>query len=196
LVWLSVYAGWLAVIEQAAGEAPVVATIDKATVIPLRDIEMHAKQIGVLEALFVKEGASVKAFDTLAVVAGGARRVEIVAPFAGVVTKTPYLPGEAVKADQSVVRLVQLHRMVIQGGVKLDRETIAGLRDKKARVSCRLDGGCEEFVVEGRVISVSPTTDKHGNQQVRVEVANAEKAGKWLLQPGQVATVKILGDEK
>ena len=181
----------------AANETQPIASVAKAKVVALDDAQLPAKETGALASLRVAEGTSVKKGDVLGVVVGSdnQKRVEIVAPFQGVVVKTFHQAGARVKANQPVIRLVRLDRMVIEGDLNLDEQAVAGIRGKKARALCRL-GPRDQIAIQGKVTFVSPKADSNGNYRVRVEVPNSRKNGRWLLRPGHIAKLEILGDER
>ena len=73
----------------AADEGPSIATVERARVVALDDAQLPAKETGLLASLHVAEGTNVKKGELLAVVnsSENANRVEILAPFPGVVVK-------------------------------------------------------------------------------------------------------------
>jgi multidrug efflux pump subunit AcrA (membrane-fusion protein) len=193
-----VSACWLVANPQvAASETQPIASVAKAKVVALDDVQLRAKEIGVLASLRAAEGTNVKKGDVLGVVVGSEnqKRVDIVAPFQGIVVKTFHQAGARVKADQPVIRLVRLDRMVIEGDLNLDEQSLAGIRGKKARAQCRL-GPRDQIAIQGKVTFASPKADTNGNYHVRVEVPNSQKNGRWLLRPGQIAKLEILDDER
>jgi RND family efflux transporter MFP subunit len=94
------------------------------------------------------------------------------APITGRVVRILRYPGESVQANESVLRLVDLDRIVFVGGVE---ERVAGRLQIGAPGSVLMETEQGEELLQGSVILIAPVTDPaSGLAEVRVEMQNPD----------------------
>lgn len=117
-------------------------------------------------------------------------RRQIVAPLNGVVVALLHEKGEWVAAGESVVQVVRIDRLRVEGllsAADYGPEEIAG---RSVLVEVPLAGG-RTGRFAGKVVFINPLVAAGNTYRVRAEVENRVEAGHPLLRPGMTATMTI-----
>lgn len=117
-------------------------------------------------------------------------RRKIVSRINGIVVERNRHEGEWVRPGETVVRIVQMDRLRIEGdidGRKWARHDVIG---KKVRITVYLTGGGQE-TLEGEIVFADSLV-KSNEYTVRAEVENRKVDGQWLLTPGLDAKMELL----
>lgn len=108
------------------------------------------------------------------------------APSSGVVVEVLKQPGEWVEPGETVVRIVRMDRLRVEGFLSAEQAT-SKLVGQPANVSIKHQAD-EPLAIEGEVTFVSPEIHPvNGMVRVWVEIENSES----MLRPGLQATIKI-----
>jgi multidrug efflux pump subunit AcrA (membrane-fusion protein) len=141
--------------------------------------------------------AAAKSAEVAAAKEGIAHR-QIKSPLDGVVLEVVPHEGEWVKPGDTVVHLVRMDRLRIEGYLNSSKYSPYEIRDRRVMVSVALAGHPEPVQFTGKITFVSPIDDLDtGNTskfKVRAEVDNRLVPGTttdWLLRPGFTATMTI-----
>lgn len=106
-------------------------------------------------------------------------------PFPGVVVEKMLHAGEWVEIGESVLRIIRLDTLYVEGYVEAKRIT-PNFRGRKVIVLCSDSDKSQK--IDGVIVFVSPEIDSVSQQvQVRAEISNPE----FLLRPGQPAQMWI-----
>jgi macrolide-specific efflux system membrane fusion protein len=122
----------------------------------------------------------VKAAEVLAADDSVARR-RVQAPLAGLVIDVPRNRGEWVQPGDTVVRLIRIDRVRVEGFLSAADYGPATIAERRVTVRATLPEGAAEF--PGSIAFVSPLIEA-GQFLVRAEVDNRDAQGQWLLRPG------------
>ena len=117
-------------------------------------------------------------------------RRQIVSPTDGVVVTLLHEKGEWVAAGESVVQVVRVDRLRVEGflsAAEFGPEEIAG---RPVVVEVQLAGG-RAARFSGAVVFISPLVQAGNKYRVRAEVENRTENGHPLLRPGMAATMTI-----
>jgi len=117
-------------------------------------------------------------------------RRQILSPIDGVVVTLLHEKGEWVAAGESVVQVVRIDRLRVEGflsGTEFGPEEIAG---RPVTVEVQLAAG-RVARFSGNVVYVSPLVQAGNKYRVRAEVENRAENGHPLLRPGMSATMTI-----
>jgi multidrug efflux pump subunit AcrA (membrane-fusion protein) len=141
--------------------------------------------------------AAAKSAEVAAAKEGIAHR-QIKSPLDGVVLEVIPHEGEWVKPGDTVVQIVRMDRLKIEGHLNSSKFLPHEIRDRRVTVSVTLPGHPEPVQFTGKVTYVSPLDEiaPGGTSQfkVRAEVENRLVPGTtadWLLRPGFTATMTI-----
>lgn len=114
-------------------------------------------------------------------------RHRLVSPLNGVVTEKLKNAGEWVEIGESVLRVIQLDTLYVEGFAAADRVDGSD-RGSEVTVTCQTRAGSVR--VSGRLIFVSPEVDPvQGQVVVRAEIPNDDR----LLRPGQSVEMVVHG---
>jgi multidrug efflux pump subunit AcrA (membrane-fusion protein) len=123
---------------------------------------------------------------------------QIKSPLDGVVVEVIPHEGEWVKPGDTVVHVVRMDRLQIEGYLNSSKYSPHEVRDRRVTVSVALAGHPEPVQFTGKVVYVSPLDElaTAGTSQfkVRAEVDNRLVPGTtadWLLRPGFTAAMTI-----
>jgi multidrug efflux pump subunit AcrA (membrane-fusion protein) len=117
-------------------------------------------------------------------------RLQILAPFDGVVENVHRRKGEWVQPGEPVVKLLRMDRLWIEGMVDASRYLPADLRDKPVVVAAALPGQYERF--QGKIVHASDKVEPGPRFRVKAEVVNRQDArGAWVLRSGLTADMTI-----
>jgi multidrug resistance efflux pump len=117
-------------------------------------------------------------------------RRKVCAPFDGVVEKiTPHI-GEWVKPGDTVVRLIRMDHLKVEGYLKVADYNPGEVMNRPVTVKVVLAKG-KEVSLPGQVIYVDPEVKSLREYQVRAVVENHQENGQWLLRPGLPAKMEI-----
>ena len=111
-------------------------------------------------------------------------------PFDGIVVQTSAVAGEWVAAGNTVVRVVNLDVLFVQGVLSPRLLGADMLASRQVSVSFR-DSNDNPASLPATVSFVSPLLHANGGRQLRVKVKNKMIDGHWILKPGMVATVHL-----
>lgn len=117
-------------------------------------------------------------------------RRDVISPLNGEVVKKFKHQGEWVQPGESVLRVVQMDRLWVEGdidGTKYARHTVMG---STAKITVKLTGGEERFF-EGKVVYASSMIESN-EFTIRVEIENQKENGYWILSPGLDAKMEIV----
>lgn len=117
-------------------------------------------------------------------------RRQIKAPLDGVVVDLKLHDGEWVQPGDTLLRILRVDRLRIEGFLKAADYAPAELLNKSVTVSVDLAHGRRE-PFKGKVVFVSPVVEAGGEFLVRVEVLNREENGFWILRPGLISEMTI-----
>ncbi len=118
------------------------------------------------------------------------KRRNILAPFDGEVVETFRHQDEWVSPGDSILRLVRLDTMLVEGAVEQTAYDPHEVNGCEVIVEVEMAHGRKEQL-PGRITYVSSLLDYNDRYIVRAEVANRQEHGHWLLRDGQTATVTI-----
>lgn len=117
-------------------------------------------------------------------------RRQITSRINGVVVKVNKHAGDWVQPGETVMRIVQMDRLRIEGdidGTKYARHEVIG---RPVKIEVYLTGGGTEKL-EGKIIFASSIIESN-EYTVRTEVLNRQINGRWLLTPGLNARMELL----
>jgi multidrug resistance efflux pump len=119
------------------------------------------------------------------------RRRKVCAPFPGVVEKIMPHIGEWVKPGDTVVRLIRMDHLKVEGYLKVTADYNPGdVMNRPVTVKVVLAKGREESF-PGKIVYVDPEVKSLREYMVRAEVDNRQENGQWLLRPGLPAKMEI-----
>ena len=110
------------------------------------------------------------------------QRRRLTAPVDGVVVGLFKQPGEWVSPGDTVVHVIGMSRLYVEGYVKVDEFAAHELRGRAVRVVVELERGRVEEL-PGTIVFCSPVVDVR-QYRVRAEVENRRHHNQWLLRPG------------
>lgn len=117
-------------------------------------------------------------------------RRQIKAPLDGIVVDLKHHEGEWVQPGDTVLRLLRVDRLRIEGFLKASEFDPVELANRPVTVTVTLAHDRQEKF-QGKVIFVNPSVEAGGEFRVRVEVLNRKENEFWLLRPGQTAEMTI-----
>jgi macrolide-specific efflux system membrane fusion protein len=117
-------------------------------------------------------------------------RRQIVSPLDGIVVALLHDKGEWVAAGESVVQVVRIDRLRVEGLVSAAEHSPEDIANRPVVVEVPLAGGrVGRFA--GQVVFISPLVAAGNSYRVRAEVENRIAGGHPLLRPGMSATMTI-----
>jgi macrolide-specific efflux system membrane fusion protein len=117
-------------------------------------------------------------------------RRQIISPLDGVVVTLFHEKGEWVAAGESVVQVVRIDRLRVEGFLTATEVAPEDVAERPVMIEVQLSGQrAARFV--GKVVYVSPLVQAGGKYRVRAEVENRIDNGHPLLRPGMTATMTI-----
>lgn len=114
----------------------------------------------------------------------------LLAPLDAVVIELARHEGEWVQAGDTVMRLVRVDQLRVEGLVDAKDYTPAEIQGRPVQVKVTLARGKQE-TFPGRIVFVNPVVRTGGSFQVRAEVQNRKEGGFWVLSPGVKAEMTI-----
>jgi multidrug efflux pump subunit AcrA (membrane-fusion protein) len=147
-------------------------SIDKAQ----KDLDVAALQQGVSEAELKAAKANVE-------------HRQVLSPLDAEVVELKPQKGEWVKAGETVMRLVRLDLLRVQGMLDAKNYSPVQVRGRPVQVKVSLANGRHE-TFSGKVIYVKPLVEG-GGYEVRAEVQNRKSGDTWILNPGLTAEMTI-----
>ncbi len=117
------------------------------------------------------------------------RRRQIRAPIDGVVQQIDRSLGEWVKPGDSVLRLLRMDSLTVEGSLKYTEYEPGQVANQPVTVDVELARG-RKAQFTGKIVFVDPEV-LAGNYKVRAEVDNRKENGQWLLRPGARASMTI-----
>ena len=133
---------------------------------------------------------AVAKFNTYQRAQAAVDRRDITSPLNGVVAKKYKHQGEWAQPGDSVLKVVQMDRLWVEGdinGSKYARHTVMG---SKVRITVKLTGGEERFF-DGKVVYASSEIESN-EYTIRAEIENQKENGHWILSPGLDAKMEIV----
>jgi macrolide-specific efflux system membrane fusion protein len=118
------------------------------------------------------------------------KRRQIAAPIEGVVQKIYAHLGEWVKPGDTVVRIMRMDRLRVEGYLDKDNYSPGQVAGKPVIVQAVLANG-RKVEFPGKIVFVDPEIQGEHEYEVRAEVDNKKEDGQWLLRPGLPATMTI-----
>jgi len=120
-------------------------------------------------------------------------RLQLKAPFKGVVIDVRKQEGEWVDIGEPVIRVVRMDRLRVDGFLDGKVFNPSDLNDREVVVTVQLaQGKVAQFT--GRVTFISPLVQAGNHYRIRAEVDNRQHKGHWLLHPGMNATMTVHGN--
>ena len=124
------------------------------------------------------------------------KRREITSRINGVVVKKLKHEGEWVQPGETVIRIVQMDRLRVQGSINGKDHSRHEMLNRPVRITVELTGGGKE-TVEGRIVYASSLINLN-HFDVRAEIDNrkittSDGSSTWLLTPGLKATMELSG---
>ena len=117
-------------------------------------------------------------------------RLEILAPIDGIVVATLRQKGEWVNPGDTVLRLVRMDRLRVEGFLNAREYDAHEIGNRAVSVAVTLAHN-RKVQFSGRVVFVSPLVQAGSKFRVRAEVENRKENGQWLLRPGTAASMTI-----
>ncbi|HEX3998443.1 MAG TPA: HlyD family efflux transporter periplasmic adaptor subunit [Pirellulales bacterium] len=121
-------------------------------------------------------------------------RRQIRAPQDGVIEQIVPHVGEWVKPGDSVIRLVRIDRLQVEGFLRGDAYNPWEVRDRPVTVFVKLARQTDPVAFTGRITFVDPLKEAGNSFRVKASVENRLAPGRkdeWLLHPGDTATMRI-----
>jgi multidrug resistance efflux pump len=118
------------------------------------------------------------------------QRRKILSPIDGMVVELKRHAGEWVNAGDTVVRVVRMDRLRVEGFLSVKDFDPAEIDSKPVTVEVELARGRRERF-QGRIVFVNPLVLSGDKYRVRAEVENRLENNHWLLQPGTAASMSI-----
>jgi multidrug efflux pump subunit AcrA (membrane-fusion protein) len=118
------------------------------------------------------------------------KRHKITAPLDAVVMELTRHEGEWVLAGDTVMRLVRVDRLRVEGYLNIKDYQAKELRDRPVSVAVDFPRAPRE-TFRGKIVFVSPVVGAGGNFLVRAEVQNRQQDRVWVLSPGLPAEMTI-----
>ncbi len=119
------------------------------------------------------------------------KRHTIVAPFTGQVIKVNRRAGEYIQEGQTLLRLVDLSQVKVEGSVSVREVNPDQLSGKRVIVSLSLAGG-ETATFNGAIKSIGLETRLDGTYVVQAIVQNEKRGSEWLLRPNSTVQMEVL----
>lgn len=117
-------------------------------------------------------------------------RRQIKAPIGGMVVEVKRKLGEWVQPGETVVRLVRLDRLRVEGFLNASQHNPHEVMNRPVLVEVQLaHDRVEQF--RGKVTFVNPLVEADGEFRIWAEVVNRTEEGQWLLLPGLNADMTI-----
>jgi membrane fusion protein, multidrug efflux system len=117
-------------------------------------------------------------------------RRAITAPFAGEVFEILRQQGEWVGPGDTILRLVQLDTMQVEGSVDQSKFDPYQIQNCEVTVEVALaHNRTEQF--NGRIVHVSPEVRYDGTYVIRAEIPNRQENGRWVLSNQMTAKMTI-----
>ncbi len=117
-------------------------------------------------------------------------RRKVISPVDGEVVSVSKHPGEWVQPGETILRLVRLDRLRIEGYVNAKDFDPQQINNRPVSVEVELARG-HKVTFEGKIVFVSPLVEVGGDYSVWAEVTNRQENGQWLLRPGLNAEMAI-----
>ena len=154
--------------------------------------KMQSK-LAVEELLIARHDALAK-WDNYRRAYAALQRRQIVSRINGVVVKSNKHEGEWVQPGETVMRIVQMDRLRVEGDIDGNKYARHEVMNRPVRITVYLTGGGTE-VLDGRIVYASPLVELN-EFTVRVEVNNrkistADGRTTWLLTPGLKAKIEL-----
>jgi multidrug efflux pump subunit AcrA (membrane-fusion protein) len=117
------------------------------------------------------------------------RRI-IKAPFDGEVVDVLKQRSEWVQPGETVLKLVKLDRLRVQGFLSAYDYAPSQVKGAKVLVTVQLEGN-KEATAEGVIKFVSPVVEVGGDYRVWTEIENRRDGDHWVFSPGSTARMEI-----
>jgi len=180
------------VAQYEEANAAVPGTVSRTEV---RRAQLQAKQteLAIVQAEFKLTVAGLEAKVREAEVDATLQNIEnrkIRAPLDGIVTELRRHEGEWVQPGDTVLHLVRMDRLWIEGFLDAASYSPGEIDARPVNVRVVLAHGRQE-VFQGKIVYVSPLVETGGEYRVRAEVFNRQENEHWLLRPGLTAEMDI-----
>lgn len=148
------------------------------------EIEKAQLEKDVAELTAGSKAASVEAADD------DIERRQVLARIAGMVVDVKRHKGEWVNPGDTVVRLLRMDKLRVDGQLTLDEVSPESVFGRPVTVTAELTGG-REVKLPGKIVFVDPLIGPGGRYRVIADVENREENGVWLLLPGMQSKMFI-----
>jgi multidrug resistance efflux pump len=117
-------------------------------------------------------------------------KLQIDAPFDGIVVELFKHAGEWLEPGQPVLRMVRMDRLRVEGFLRSEDLAPSEVLGKPVTIRVQL---VRDKVVEfnSRISFVSPLVEGSGEYRVWADVTNQIASGQWLIRPGLLAEMNI-----
>jgi multidrug efflux pump subunit AcrA (membrane-fusion protein) len=122
------------------------------------------------------------------------QRRQIKSPQDGIVEQIVPHVGEWVKPGDSVIRIVRIDKLQVEGFLRGDAYNPWEVRDRPVKVYVKLARQVEPVAFTGQITLVDPLKEAGNSFRVKASVNNRLAPGRqdeWLLHPGDTATMRI-----
>ena len=152
------------------------------------DRSLMQRDLAVEELFIAKLDARAKK-EELARANASLNRREIKSRINGVVVKLEKHAGEWVQPGETVMRIVRMDRLRVEGRVNGTIHARHEILDREVNIQVNLTGGGVENV-RGKIVFADPLVDLN-QYTVRAEIDNRKIRGRWLITPGLEATMEL-----
>jgi multidrug efflux pump subunit AcrA (membrane-fusion protein) len=142
-----------------------------------KDLDVAALQVDV-------SGAEAKAAEE------NEKRRQILAPLKAEVSEFALHEGEWVQAGQTVMKLVRVDRLRVQGFISAKGRQRSDIQDRPVQVIVTFSQD-QRMTFPGKVVYVKPELNDLGEFLVRAEIENKEQNGVYILSPGMYGDMII-----
>jgi multidrug efflux pump subunit AcrA (membrane-fusion protein) len=129
-------------------------------------------------------------FSELQLAEHDTRRRRLFVPVAGVVVEIHKQPGEWLQAGETVMRVVRMDHLRVEGFVNAAHFGDEEIVDCSVQVTVPRQRGQKETFA-GKIVFVNPVIEASGNYRIWAEVENRQQSGRWLLRPGMEAEMTL-----
>ena len=112
------------------------------------------------------------------------------APISGEIAEVHFQPGEWVEAGETVLRIVHVEQLRVEGFVRVRDIAPVDVIGKPVRVHVELARG-KRYEFDGKITFASPLIEAGGQYRIWAEVKNRKENEQWILRPGMQAEMTI-----
>jgi multidrug efflux pump subunit AcrA (membrane-fusion protein) len=124
----------------------------------------------------------------------GIRHRQIKSPLDGIVVQVTPHEGEWVKPGDTIMRIVRMDRLRVEGFLNSSKFAPQDIHDRKVIVTVAVAHNPQPEQFSGHVVFVSPLVEAGGDYRVWAEVDNrlvTSSNAHWVLRPGETVSMSI-----